>query len=563
MRRLLAGLAASCLALVGTAALASGEGEGGPGKQIYDKYCAQCHGVTGDGNGHATGRVKPAPRDFTSGKYKFRTTPSGMLPTDDDLRRVIKIGLPYTSMPGWPNLTDGEIDDVIEYIKTFSEDFQNPDKKGDPIDLPEPPPSTEESVARGRTVYEEQGCAACHGNVGRGDGLSGPTLRDDWGDHLQAVDMTMRWTFRGGPTRKDIFRTFSTGVNGTPMPSYFDSLAVEDRWDLVNYIYSLGESDEPNYSNLMLVPIFDEEIDLERGAELFEGAPVARFPLVGQIVEPGRNFYASTTSLQAQAIYNYKEIAFLIRWHDMRAETSGSNAPDIEVPLWDEDQPESADAGDEDEEGGFWGDEEIEEEEGDDFWGEEEEGAGADASTEFSDAVALQFPSTMPTGIRKPYFLFGDTENPVDLWFVDLANGRPRQYTGRGSTELTPADTGEIEVATSYEEGQWSVIFKRPLRSASGVPFQQDSYVPIAFSVWDGFNRERGNKRALSSWFYLYVEPAEEISAVGPMVRAALITLVIELLLVLYIRRRFAKSGPESASAGEAIPEGGMAGPST
>ena len=73
------------------------------GKQLYDKYCAQCHGVNGDGKGHATPRVKPLPRDFTSGKYKFRTTPSGALPTDADLTKVIKDGLPYTSMPDWPH----------------------------------------------------------------------------------------------------------------------------------------------------------------------------------------------------------------------------------------------------------------------------------------------------------------------------------------------------------------------------------------------------------------------------------------------------------------------------
>ena len=62
------------------------------GKVVYDKYCSQCHGYDGDGEGYATSRVLPVPRDFTAGKYKFRTTPSGMLPTDADLIKVTERG---------------------------------------------------------------------------------------------------------------------------------------------------------------------------------------------------------------------------------------------------------------------------------------------------------------------------------------------------------------------------------------------------------------------------------------------------------------------------------------
>ena len=38
------------------------------GKVVYDKFCSQCHGYDGDGNGYATTRVLPVPRDFTTGK---------------------------------------------------------------------------------------------------------------------------------------------------------------------------------------------------------------------------------------------------------------------------------------------------------------------------------------------------------------------------------------------------------------------------------------------------------------------------------------------------------------
>ncbi|MCP3980159.1 MAG: c-type cytochrome [bacterium] len=525
------------------------------GKQLYDKFCSQCHGDTGAGDGDATGRVKPAPRDFTSGKYKFRTTPSGAMPTDADLMRVLKQGLPYTSMPAWPNLSDTQLQNIIYYLKTFSEDFSNADKLSDPIDIPTPPEITEESITRGRTVYEAQGCAACHGDQGRGDGLSAPTLSDDWGDHLRPADMTMPWTYRGGATREDVFRTFSTGLNGTPMPSYGDTLPVEERWDLVNYIYALSDAETPNYSELLVVDYVEDELNLA-SEELFAEAQMSRFPLFGQIVEPGRNFFPSATSVRVEAVHNKKDIAFRVRWNDMRAEVAGNNDPTLAVPLWEEENPKpesgGADGGDEDE-GGFWG-EEVEEDDGGDFWGEEEDtggdfwgeeeaGGATTPDTEFSDAVALQFPSRPVSGIRKPYFIFGDTQNSVDLWFVDLARKLPQTFVGRGSDGIEAAEGDDIEVITSYEAGEWTVLLKREQRSSSGISFGMDQFTPIAFSVWDGFNRERGNKRALSAWFHLYVEPDQEVSPVGPMVRTALIVLLLEIIAIVIIRRKYAAGG--------------------
>ena len=56
--------------------------------------------------------------------------------------------------------------------------------------------------------------------------------------------------------------------------------------------------------------------------------------------------------------------------------------------------------------------------------------------------------------------------------------------------------------------------------------------MPVAFSVWDGFSRERGNRRGLTPWYSLYVEPEVVPSAVGPMVRTALVILAIELAVI-------------------------------
>lgn len=549
---------AVCAALAAQAGELGTDAQRAAGKVLYDKYCAQCHGASGDGKGHATPRVKPEPRDFTAGKYKFRTTPSGALPTDEDVKKVIRQGLPYTSMPAWPQFSETDITNVVYYLKTFSPDFQDSSKELPPIEIPKPPPMTEESVARGREVYDSQGCAACHGNLGRSDGLSAPTLTNDWGYPIRSVDMTKRWTFRGGPTRSDIFRTFSTGVNGTPMPSYADSLEVEQRWDLVDYIYSLGDGDTPDYTDLLIVAHVEDDLDLARADELFQNATRARFPLVGQIIQPGRNFFPSTESLTVEAIHNRQEIAFRVRWNDMRADTGGSNGPHLEAALWDEEL--SATPSDEGEdEGGFWGEEEeggddfwgeeVEEEQGgDDFWGEDEGGedsAGA-AGEGYSDAVAIQFPKTLPTGAKKPYFIFGDAESPVELWFVDLARGALQMYNGNGAGAVESTEGDEIEVVTGYEEGQWTVLYKRRMRSSTSITFEEAQFVPLAFSVWDGFNNDRGNRRSLSAWFHLYLEPSQRVSAVGPMIRIALLVLFVEIIIIFFVRRKHAARQSDS-----------------
>jgi cytochrome c oxidase cbb3-type subunit 2 len=48
---------------------------------------------------------------------------------------------------------------------------------------------------------------------------------------------------KSGPAPQDIYKALSTGLDGTPMPSYGDSLNAEQRWDLVHYVMSFGPAD--------------------------------------------------------------------------------------------------------------------------------------------------------------------------------------------------------------------------------------------------------------------------------------------------------------------------------
>ena len=515
------------------------------GKKLYLKNCSQCHGEKGDGEGYAAPHLRPRPRNFTTGKFKVRTTPNGALPTHQDLVNIIRRGMPYTSMPAWPNFSDQEVSDLAYFITTFSPDFSNPENVPQPVPLPSAPRATKESIELGKKLYVDTGCVKCHGTLGRGDGPSAPTLMDDWGHPIRAADLAQSWTFRGGSSREDIFRTMSTGLNGTPMPSFLDALTPEQRWAITDFIVSLSGSNGPGYTNLVVAKHVQDPIDLTKGAASFDSAPVARFPIVGQIMEPGRAFHPPATGVTVQAIYDADSIALLVRWHDMSAEKTGKNGPSLPVPPEEEEEarlraPASGARGrPKGAHSATRKSRRLRHRPGRQDPFAEAAAAPAGQPSEFSDAVSIQIPSQVPTGARKPYFIFGDAQNSVDLWFFDLARPDPLQFTGKGSADIAPNDTGDVTGVASYDQGEWSVIFKRPLRASSGAPFTPGEFMPIAFSVWDGFSRERGNRRGLTVWYSLYVEPEVVPSAVGPMVRTALLILAIELAVIGWVRWRY------------------------
>jgi cytochrome c oxidase cbb3-type subunit 2 len=203
---------------------------------VYEDDCAICHGETGDGRGHAAHHFTTVPRDFTAGRYKIRSTASGQLPTDDDLRRTIVQGLPGTVMIPQDHLTEDEVRAVIAFIKTLSPRFAGAAAPA-PLPIPPEPPAAGDSVARGRKAYEKAECRECHGREARGDGPSAKDLK------IKPTDLTRR-PFKGGSTPRDIVRTVLTGLDGTPMPSYHLLLDDRELWDLARYVASLGRAPE-------------------------------------------------------------------------------------------------------------------------------------------------------------------------------------------------------------------------------------------------------------------------------------------------------------------------------
>ena len=220
------------------------------GREVYDTYCIVCHGEKGDGKG-LTGIIHRAqksgmvisiyPRDLTAGMFKFRSTSTGYLPTDDDLLKIVTNGIPRSGMPSHKDLSAEERKAVVEYVKIFSKRWREEKQAGTPIKIGKAPGyvGTEASVERGKVLYLDMvECFKCHGRTGLGDGPSSQDLKDNWGDKSLAFDFTSG-PLKGGTTPEDIYRTFVTGLDGTPMPSYEESLNEKQRWDLVSYCLEL------------------------------------------------------------------------------------------------------------------------------------------------------------------------------------------------------------------------------------------------------------------------------------------------------------------------------------
>ena len=110
------------------------------------------------------------------------------------------------------------------------------------LTVPTPPAMTPERLARGKQLYADAECLACHGDRGRGDGPSAPTLKDNRELAIAATDLTQPQRFKNGDRPQDVYRTLMTGLSGTPMPSYADSLEPDQAWDLAYFVLSLSVS---------------------------------------------------------------------------------------------------------------------------------------------------------------------------------------------------------------------------------------------------------------------------------------------------------------------------------
>jgi mono/diheme cytochrome c family protein len=84
------------------------------GKGVYERHCQACHGVGGWGDGPDGQALKVPPANF----HRFLS----FLKSDEELLRTIEHGVVFSPMHSWRGqLTDGEMQDVVAYIRLLSQ----------------------------------------------------------------------------------------------------------------------------------------------------------------------------------------------------------------------------------------------------------------------------------------------------------------------------------------------------------------------------------------------------------------------------------------------------------
>lgn len=443
--------------IIGLLSIASAQEDLQAGRLLYEKRCAHCHGKDGRGDGPVAPFLDPAPRDFTSAQFKIRSTPKGALPTDQDLFDAITKGLAATAMEGWDVLSQEERWQLVRYIKTFSQRFKKEEPQ--PIDLRRNVSLGMEAVARGKELYRQMKCFLCHGDEGRGDGPITVTMRSVWEMPFDARNLTRSDRYKGGSSTEEIYRTISTGLAGTPMDSYRDYMDSEERWYLAAYVKTLQLEREETEKVLLRSRHISGELPVDPTDDSWEEINALGIPLSGQVIVKPRLINHSIDLIQVKSFYNDSDIAFLLQWDD-RTRTE----------------------------------EEV-----------------------FKDAVALQFPIKIPEGPVKPYFFMGQRGKSVNIWQWEVGTDSVATEliaSGFQSVKIQPDTSQQVKAKATWKDGKWRVVLQRPLRTRGpsiDAQFEKGKLIPIAFSAWDGSSREIGQRKSLSSWYYLVLETSRPV----------------------------------------------------
>ncbi|MCK5235600.1 MAG: c-type cytochrome, partial [Deltaproteobacteria bacterium] len=418
--------------------------------------------------------------------------------------RIIEDGLPGSAMPAWGGeLSKAEVEEMADYILKLGKI-----EKPLPISVERfgEVKVNAESIERGRVLFKER-CAECHGTFGRGNTTK--RLKDDWGEVTWPRNFSKPWSFRGGYTREYIYSRITIGTPGTQMPSYDDprnkkSLMPEERWDVVNYVWSLKEPyKEPRGRDLITALYVDGIIPDAFDDPVWSSAPYLSFYLNPQLKRAEKLYTPTIDSVSVKALYNEKVLTLLMEWDDFTKSVPGLRGSDKI-------------AGGEHARDGFSVQMPL-------------KGGG-----EFSEDERVY-------GVKPALEMGSSFRGVVDwLWRGPEKDKRDEllEFHAHGSGTLKEVPlSASVRFLSRYRDGSWQLMVKYPLKGTP-LDFRSNDFTPIAFAAWDGSNMERAARHSLSSWAYLYLKPGYSFKPYAWGLGVFIITIIFE---VVFIRRKRGK----------------------
>jgi mono/diheme cytochrome c family protein len=486
---------------------------------LYAEQCLVCHGATGAGDGQGAYLLSPAPRDFTSGRFRLSSTQNGV-PTDDDLVATLKRGMPGSAMPPWDWMSDSDLRGLAAYVrrlaidgktkvllaKAKSDEEELPEKEareiaerqltpGPAIEVGAAPPADPVAFQEGRRFFLKT-CALCHGADGTGRG--GKDQKNEDGTPTQPRDFTAG-VFKGGSSAQDIVTRLRAGMSGSPMPAMsFDD--PNQAWNVARFVESLvkpgAQERVAQHRRTIRVRRVQGELPRDAGDPAWqraEGTYLAVAPLWWRDDR--------CEGLVLRALHDGKSLAVRLSWEDATKddEILGQDIfPDAAaVQISAAKDPPAFTMGSKGSPVNLW------------MWK-----AAWERDLERVRDIADYRPNTPPDF----YGHVAQAEEP--MYLTAAAAGNPdatrkratagEELSAEGFGTLAPVTSrGEFSARGSWTDGFWDVVFVRSMKSAGPgeIALAPGSRAYLAAALWDGAHKDRNGQKSVTVWHVLEIEP--------------------------------------------------------
>ena len=494
------------------------------GKDLFGNYCAQCHGDKGDGNGPAAKFLYPRPRNFGEAKFRIVSTANGM-PSDKDLLQVLNHGMPGSAMFPFAHLSQDEKGLLLTYVRQLEKDLLIEHARadsGENVDIAElgrdvdqliqpaadiPAPAEvlsphQDSIVRGKQLYQAAGCVSCHGKTGKGDGVQ--EQRDTMGMPIHPRDFT-RGIFKGGREPQQLYARIALGMPGSPMPAS-PQLKPEEIGDLVNFVLSLSDP-------LTQAKVEHTRVQLaaQKTAALSDSISDAQWDSATPtsiVVSPLWWREYAEPNLQVRALHDGKTLAIRLQWADGTRDDSPVRPQDfmdmVAVQLFKGKPEPFLGMGMTNKSVDVW------------LWRADLSNVDHFADVEtaylhmYTDLYPFERtangPSRHAIENQSPEFITARAAG--NLRSSPAFSGNSLEAKGFGTLTMRPKISQLVSGSGKWADGKWTVVLRRPLEVPpdAGLTLGTDDRLSIAFALWDGAARDRNGQKLVSIWHDLRLE---------------------------------------------------------